>query len=75
MSSGELTLFPCYARQENITSYRRWTLSDSAITATDVHVAIGSPATSRLRLLSFPLVLLILYKFICNKEKAAQLEA
>ena len=68
MSSGELMLFPYYARQENLTSYRRWTLKDHGITVTDVHVAMGSPATFRLRFLSFLLVLFILYDFIHCKE-------
>ncbi|KAG8099280.1 hypothetical protein GUJ93_ZPchr0013g34890 [Zizania palustris] len=45
---GELTLFPYDARLDNIASSGKWTHSDSC-TAADVHAAVGSPSTFRLR--------------------------
>ncbi|KAI0495327.1 hypothetical protein KFK09_025477 [Dendrobium nobile] len=48
-ASEELTLFPYDARMENLERYKRWTLKDSDITASEVHAAIGKPAVFRLR--------------------------
>uniref|UniRef100_A0A0D3EKD4 TSL-kinase interacting protein 1 n=2 Tax=Oryza TaxID=4527 RepID=A0A0D3EKD4_9ORYZ len=45
---GELMLFPDGTRLDNINGSERWTRSDSC-TAADVHVAVGSPSTFRLR--------------------------
>ncbi|KAL5197277.1 hypothetical protein ABZP36_000789 [Zizania latifolia] len=45
---GELMLFPYDARLDNIASSGKWTHSDSC-TAADVHAAVGSPSTFRLR--------------------------
>ncbi|KAL5222921.1 hypothetical protein ABZP36_027634 [Zizania latifolia] len=45
---GELMLFPYDARLDNITGSEKWTSSDSC-PAADVHVAVGSPSTFRLR--------------------------
>ncbi|GAB4848304.1 hypothetical protein Ancab_002971 [Ancistrocladus abbreviatus] len=46
---GEPMLFPFNVDPENLGSYRRWTLNDIGISAGDVHKAVGSPATFRLR--------------------------
>ncbi|KAL5198798.1 hypothetical protein ABZP36_002310 [Zizania latifolia] len=45
---GELMLIPYDARLDNIASSGKWTHSDSC-TAADVHAAVGSPSTFRLR--------------------------
>ncbi|BAS70741.1 Os01g0182400, partial [Oryza sativa Japonica Group] len=50
---GELMLFPDGTRLDNINGSERWTRSDSC-TAADVHVAVGSPSTFRLRYGWFP---------------------
>ncbi|XP_062194751.1 TSL-kinase interacting protein 1-like isoform X2 [Phragmites australis] len=47
-AKGELMLFPYDARLDSITGSEKWTLQDSC-TAADVHVAVGSPSTFRLR--------------------------
>ncbi|XP_028554287.1 TSL-kinase interacting protein 1 isoform X4 [Dendrobium catenatum] len=57
-ASEELTLFPYDARMENLERYKRWTLKDSDITASEVHAAIGKPAVFRLR-----------YVWLNNQEK------
>jgi hypothetical protein len=41
-------LFPNDARVDMIANSAKWTLKDSC-TAADVHVAVGSPSTFRLR--------------------------
>lgn len=64
-------LFPYYAQPENLTSHRRWSLKDSHTTATDVHAAVGSPATFRLRFISFFLALVCFYK--CSDCKKSTL--
>lgn len=46
-------LFPDGTRLDNINGSERWTRSDSC-TAADVHVAVGSPSTFRLRYGWFP---------------------
>ncbi|KAG8045889.1 hypothetical protein GUJ93_ZPchr0008g12598 [Zizania palustris] len=45
---GELMLFPYDTELDNITGREKWTSSDSC-PAADVHVAVGSPSTFRLR--------------------------
>uniref|UniRef100_J3MNB1 TSL-kinase interacting protein 1 n=1 Tax=Oryza brachyantha TaxID=4533 RepID=J3MNB1_ORYBR len=45
---GELMLFPYDAKLDNISGSGKWTHSDFC-TAADVHVAVGSPSTFRLR--------------------------
>ncbi|KAF0916087.1 hypothetical protein E2562_000696 [Oryza meyeriana var. granulata] len=45
---GELVLFPDNTRLDNIAGSEKWTRSDSC-SAADVHVAVGSPSTFRLR--------------------------
>jgi len=47
-AKGELMLFPNDARVDIIANSAKWTLKDSC-TAADVHVAVGSPSTFRLR--------------------------
>ncbi|TKW13831.1 hypothetical protein SEVIR_5G126800v4 [Setaria viridis] len=47
-AKGELMLFPNGTRVDIIASSAKWTLKDSC-TAADVHVAVGSPSTFRLR--------------------------
>ncbi|TVU21496.1 hypothetical protein EJB05_31133 [Eragrostis curvula] len=47
-AKGELMLFPNDARLDSIAVSEKWTLKDSC-TAADVHVAVGSPSTFRLR--------------------------
>lgn len=47
-TKGELMLFPNDARLDTIASSAKWTIKDSC-TAADVHIAVGSPSTFRLR--------------------------
>jgi hypothetical protein len=47
-AKGELMLFPNDTRLDTIAVSEKWTLKDSC-TAADVHVAVGSPSTFRLR--------------------------
>ncbi|KAL6627311.1 hypothetical protein ACP70R_031037 [Stipagrostis hirtigluma subsp. patula] len=47
-AKGELMLFPNDARLDSIASSDKWTIKDSC-TAADVHIAVGSPLTFRLR--------------------------
>ncbi|PUZ58363.1 hypothetical protein GQ55_5G503800 [Panicum hallii var. hallii] len=47
-AKGELMLFPNDARVDMIANSAKWTLKDSC-TAADVHIAVGSPSTFRLR--------------------------
>ncbi|KAF8705784.1 hypothetical protein HU200_030989 [Digitaria exilis] len=47
-TKGELMLFPNDARLDTIASSAKWTIQDSC-TAADVHIAVGSPSTFRLR--------------------------
>ncbi|CAO2181153.1 unnamed protein product [Urochloa humidicola] len=47
-AKGKLMLFPNDARVDTIASSAKWTFNDSC-TAADVHVAVGSPSTFRLR--------------------------
>ncbi|KAI5005325.1 hypothetical protein ZWY2020_032568 [Hordeum vulgare] len=47
-AKGELMLFPYGARPDSIVGSEKWTINDSC-TAADVHVAVGSPSTFRLR--------------------------
>ncbi|CAL4952002.1 unnamed protein product [Urochloa decumbens] len=47
-AKGELMLFPNDARVDTVASSAKWTLKDTC-TAADVHVAVGSPSTFRLR--------------------------
>ncbi|KAL3613480.1 hypothetical protein CASFOL_042743 [Castilleja foliolosa] len=46
---GHLMLFPYSTKLERIASCKRWTLNDSAITAGEVYVDVGSPSIFRLR--------------------------
>ncbi|KAK6118425.1 hypothetical protein DH2020_047842 [Rehmannia glutinosa] len=46
---GQLVLFPYNTKLEQVTSCKRWTLNDSAITAWEVYVDVGSPSIFRLR--------------------------
>ncbi|ONK55962.1 uncharacterized protein A4U43_C10F2730 [Asparagus officinalis] len=48
IASGELTLLPYSAQQEDI-SYRKWTAKDTISSAADVYAAVGSPTIFRLR--------------------------
>ncbi|KAH6796712.1 hypothetical protein C2S52_021266 [Perilla frutescens var. hirtella] len=47
--TGELMLFPYNTKLEQLASCRRWTLNDSALTAWEVYVDVGSPSIFRLR--------------------------
>ena len=47
-AKGELMLFPNDARVDMIAISAKWTIKDCC-TAADVHVAVGSPSTFRLR--------------------------
>lgn len=46
---GQFMLFPYNTKLEQLTSCRRWTSNDSAITAWEVYVDVGSPSIFRLR--------------------------
>ncbi|KAL6523730.1 hypothetical protein OROGR_017333 [Orobanche gracilis] len=46
---GQLMLFPYSTMLEQLASCKRWTLNDSAITAWEVYVDVGSPSIFRLR--------------------------
>ncbi|KAL6558910.1 hypothetical protein OROMI_019260 [Orobanche minor] len=46
---GQLMLFPYNTMLEEVASCKRWTLNDSAITAWEVYVDVGSPSIFRLR--------------------------
>ncbi|KAI3461982.1 hypothetical protein Pfo_018645 [Paulownia fortunei] len=46
---GQLMLFPYSTELEQLASCRRWTSNDSAITAWEVYVDVGSPSIFRLR--------------------------
>lgn len=48
-AAGELMLFPCDARIENLNRCRRWTLKDSDVKTADVYVSMGRPAVFQLR--------------------------
>lgn len=54
-AKGELMLFPNDARLDSVAGSEKWTIKDSC-TAADVHVAVGSPSTFRLRLIFSPLI-------------------
>ncbi|KAK3164072.1 hypothetical protein QOZ80_1AG0012280 [Eleusine coracana subsp. coracana] len=47
-AKGELILFPNDTRLDNVAVSEKWTIKDSCVAA-DVHVAVGSPSTFRLR--------------------------
>ncbi|GJN05602.1 hypothetical protein PR202_ga23248 [Eleusine coracana subsp. coracana] len=47
-TKGELILFPNDTRLDNVAVSEKWTIKDSCVAA-DVHVAVGSPSTFRLR--------------------------
>ncbi|KMT09256.1 hypothetical protein BVRB_6g133550 [Beta vulgaris subsp. vulgaris] len=49
VAMGELTLFPFNTAAENVTTCRKWTLSDIGINAGDVHAVLGRPDIFRLR--------------------------
>lgn len=54
---GQLMLFPFNAKLKQLASCRRWTLNDSALTAWEVYVDVGSPSLFRLR-----------YGWLCNHQ-------
>ncbi|KAG8373284.1 hypothetical protein BUALT_Bualt11G0007900 [Buddleja alternifolia] len=49
VAMGQIMLFPYYTKSEQVDSCGRWTLSDSAVTAGEVYVSVGSPPFFRLR--------------------------
>ncbi|EYU24059.1 hypothetical protein MIMGU_mgv1a026856mg, partial [Erythranthe guttata] len=49
VAKGLLTLFPYNTKLEQVALCKRWTLNDTAITAWEVYVDVGSPSVFRLR--------------------------